>query len=78
MNINEYEFISYLFNDGIIQTCFKDNIVSFIDTESGEKVVTIYTGMKNFLEEIAALNIPDNTSLCNIPTAAAAALCFIK
>lgn len=79
MDIHELNFISFLFNDGYIMTTFKGNTVSFIDDESGEKFSIIYPGnMKTFLKELAALNISDDTSLCNIPTAAKAALYYIK
>lgn len=78
MKNTELNFISFLFNDGEIQTCFKDNIVTFIDND-GNLLVAVYPGnMRNFLKILTVLDIPDNTALCNIPTAAAAALNFIK
>lgn len=78
MNKNELNFISYLFNDGEIQTLFKDNIVTFIDN-NGNILAAVYPGnMKNFLKILTVLDIPDNTALCNISTAAESALYYIK
>lgn len=78
MNKNELNFISYLFNDGEIQTLFKDNIVTFIDNNNNI-LAAVYPGnMKNFLRILTVLDIPDNTALCNIPTAAKSALYFMR
>lgn len=78
MDIHELDFISFLFNDGDIQTCFKDNTVTFIDEEYNA-FSRVYAGsMKQFLTELAALKFSDMTALCRIPQAAKAALYYIK
>lgn len=77
----EFDFISSLFSDNYISVMFKNNTVTFItddDDDHGILIIEYAGNMKKFLTILAGLNIPDNTYLCNIPTAAAAALHFIK
>ena len=81
MDIHEMNFISFLFNDDRIQTLFKGNTITFIDGGDDNMFLfsIVYPGnMRKFLEQIAGLNISDNTALCNMPTAAKSALYFIK
>lgn len=78
MKNTESNFISFLFNDGDIQTLFKGNTVTFIDNEYSMIVIEYPGNMRRFLTILSGLDIPDNTALCNIPTAARAALNFIK
>ena len=81
MKNTELTFISDLFQDGYIFVSFKDNTVTFITDDDDEHGILIleYPGnMKKFLTKLAALNIPENTFLVNIPRTAANALNFIK
>ena len=81
MTNKEFDFISFLFNDGDIIPMFKNNTVTFIpDNDEDNSILVIeYPGnMKKFLTILAGLDIPDYTYLCNIPAAAKSALHFIK
>ena len=81
MKNNEFNFISDLFQDGYISVLFKDNTITFITDDDDEHGILIleYPGnMRKFLTKLAALNIPDNTFLVNIPRIAKNALNFIK
>ena len=81
MKNNEFTFISDLFQDNYISVLFKDNTISFItddDDEHGILIIEYPGNMRKFLTKLAALNIPDNTFLVNIPRIAKNALNFIK
>ena len=50
MKRSEFDFISFLFNDGDIQALFKNNAVTFIDSD-GNLLVVVYPGnMRKFLK----------------------------
>lgn len=57
MDNHEFDFISFLFNDGDIQTCFKGNTVLFIDDEYNSFSIVYAGNMKQFLKELAALQV---------------------
>lgn len=77
----ELDFITYLFSDDAIFLTVNKNMIYFHPVEENDfsvAVVTYNGKMREFLETVAALDIPDTTALCNLKTAAAAALHFIK